>query len=144
MKKNFILICGLVIIQINCLPLTANAEVAVVVHPNNPSNSISADQATRIFLGKESIMPDGNSVVPIDQAAGSPSRNEFYSKVVNKTPMQLNAYWSRLIFTGKGQPPKAVEDNDDVLDRVGEDPNLIGYLNSSTVDDTVKVILLVH
>jgi hypothetical protein len=52
---------------------------------------------------------------------------------------------SRLIFTGKGQPPKAVLDSDEVVELVGSDPSYIGYvdMNADSLPDNVKVVLTV-
>ena len=61
--------------------------------------------------------------------------------MVKKDAAQLNAYWSRLIFTGKGEPPKKVADNTDVLALVAANPNIIGYVDASAVNSTVKVLL---
>lgn len=121
----------------------AKAEIAIIAHPSNTTTALSSEEATKIFLGKSSRFPNGEQAVPLDQSEGNEARTEFYSKVAKKTPSQLNAYWSRLIFTGKGQPPKAVEDDDEVLELVEENPNIIGYISSGSVTPEVKVLLTV-
>jgi hypothetical protein len=125
---------------------TANsvqAGVAVVVNAGSGAAPISDQQAANIFLGKSNTLPDGTKVVPVDQEEGEAPRDEFYQKVVKKDASQLNAYWSRLIFTGKGQPPKAVLDDDEVLELIATDKSVIGYISSDAVDDSVKVLLSV-
>lgn len=117
------------------------AGVAVVVNAGSSATALTQQQAANIFLGKANNLPDGSKVTPIDQEEGESPRDEFYSKVVKKDASQLNAYWSRLIFTGKGQPPKAVLDDDEVLEALASDPSLIGYISSDAVDDSVKVLL---
>lgn len=119
------------------------AEVVVIAHPENSTASLSVDEASKIFLGKTSRFPNGEQAVPLDQAEGNEVRDQFYSKVTKKTASQLNAYWSRLIFTGKGQPPKAVEDDLEVVDLVAENPNIIGYVSGEAVTEDVKVLLTV-
>ncbi len=79
-------------------------------------------------------------MLPIDQSEGANARHEFYRKIVNKSESQLKSYWSRLIFTGKGQAPQVVGSNDDVKSIISNNPNLIGYIDSSAVDASVKVI----
>ena len=76
----------------------ALSEVAIVVGPDSPVSSTDIDEITKIFLGKSKKFADGSSAVALDQSEGNAPREEFYSKVVKKTPSQLNAYWSRLIF----------------------------------------------
>lgn len=125
------------------LSQAAWSEVAIVVNPENPINSITKDEVVKIFLGKTNKFPNGDKATPVDQTEGNSIRDEFYSKVVNKTPSQLNSYWSRLIFTGKGQPPKAVEDDEEMLEEVNFELDTIGYVDASAVDSRVKVILTV-
>ena len=115
----------------------SHAEVVIVVNNSVAVSSITVDVAANIFLGKVDELPGGIRMVPIGQKA----RTEFYSKVVKKDAAQLNAYWSRLIFTGKGEPPKKVADNTDVLALVAANPNIIGYVDASAVNSTVKVLL---
>ncbi len=118
----------------------SEADVAVVVHPTYNITAASADDLSKLFLGKIDVLPGGERLIPLDQAEGSVSRNAFYLKVANKNAAQLNAYWSRLIFTGQGQPPKAVENDAVVMDLVAKNPSMIGYVNSSQVNATVKVV----
>jgi ABC-type phosphate transport system substrate-binding protein len=125
-----------------CVLLGANAyaEVAVIVSANNPNASIDADTLSRIFLGKASNFPDGNQAIPVDQTEGATARESFNEKVLGKNSSQLKAYWSRLIFTGKGTPPKESGSDADVKALVANNPNLIGYIDSSAVDGSVKVL----
>ena len=118
----------------------AYADVAVIVSANNANATIDADTLSRIFLGKTSNFPDGNQAIPVDQTEGSAARESFNDKVLGKNSSQLKAYWSRLIFTGKGTPPKESGGDADVKALVANNPNTIGYIDSSAVDGTVKVV----
>lgn len=123
--------------------IVAKAEIAIVVHKDNPMSQVSEDEVTRIFLGKQKAFSSGEKAIPLDLEKGLPPRDEFYEKVVQKTESQLKAYWSRLIFTGKGQPPKAVLDSWEAVSLVSSNPNMIAYVDPSAVDDTVKVVLTI-
>jgi len=116
------------------------ADIVVVAHPSVKDASVSKEDVAKIFLGKSNKLPSGTSVIPIDQEDDSAARVAFHDKVTDKNPSQLTAYWSRLVFTGKGQPPKTVMDDDEVKDLVANNPNIIGYIDKASVDGTVKVI----
>ena len=122
----------------------AEAELAVIVNVDNPTDSITVEELVNVFLGKSRQLAGGTKVIPIDQIEGEAARIEFYDKVVKKSPSQLNSYWSRLIFAGKGRPPYAVSDDREVLEFVSANPSMIGYVDMMSVDDTVKVILTIH
>jgi ABC-type phosphate transport system substrate-binding protein len=118
----------------------ASAETAVIVSKSNANASIDGDVISRMFLGKTSKFPDGGQAVPIDQNDGTPARDAFNDSILGKNSSQLKAYWSRLIFTGKGTPPKQAGDDAAVKALVAANPNMIGYIDSSAVDDSVKVV----
>jgi ABC-type phosphate transport system substrate-binding protein len=103
--------------------------------------TLSADQVAKIFMGKSKAFPDGSTAVPIEQSEGSAARDAFHRKVTGKDAAQLKAYWSRLIFSGKGQPPKDVGDDAAVKAAVASTPGAIGYLDAALVDGSIKVVL---
>jgi hypothetical protein len=70
---------------------------------------------------------------------GSSERDEFYAKL-GKSPAQLKAYWSKIIFTGRGQPPRTVANGIAMKARLAADPTAIGYLDTQLVDDSVRVL----
>lgn len=115
-----------------------SAETAVIVNPSTGDN-ISTDQVSRIFLGKVNTFPSGKAAVPYNLPEGNPAREAFESEVVGRDGSQLKAYWSKLIFTGKGTPPKEL-DASAVKQKVANDPNAIGYIDASEVDGSVKVV----
>lgn len=119
----------------------AAAGVVAVVSAQSPVTALNQGQLAGIFLGKMSVLPSGETVVPIDQAEGSALRNEFYAKFTGKSPAQIKAYWSKIIFTGRGQPPIEAPDSIAVKKMVIENPRAIGYIDQSLVDDRVRVLL---
>jgi ABC-type phosphate transport system substrate-binding protein len=119
----------------------ASADVVAVVSSKSPITSLSKSQVIDIFLGKRSRFPDGTSAVPIDQAEGSEARDEFYSRFAAMSAAQLKAFWSKIIFTGRGQPPTAVGTGLDAKKLVVANPNAIGYIDQSLVDSSLRVVL---
>lgn len=125
-----------------CLIARAScAELVVIVNPKTVENAISTQDAANIFLGRKTVLGDGSRVAPVDQAEGSAVRNRFYQRVADKNPGQMKAYWSTVIFTGRGTPPAAANDGAEVRSVVASTPGMIGYIDSAEVDDTVKVVL---
>ena len=116
----------------------ALAEVAVIVNPGN-ANALDAETIKKIYLGKAKSFDNGNKVNPATQN-GTAIADEFNSKVVGKSSSQLNAYWSKLVFTGKGTPPEKFDSDQAVIDFVAANGDSIGYIDSSKTTDKVKVI----
>src|SRR6185312_1188563 len=86
----------------------ADAEVVLVVSAKSAVQSLAANEVADIFLGRKTRFPNGQQAVPLDQEVGSTSRDEFYAKIIGISPVQLKTHWSKIIFTGRGKPPKAV------------------------------------
>lgn len=118
---------------------TALAEVAVIVNPAN-NDTITKDDIQKLYLAKSKTFPSGKNAIPLDRTEGSAVRVEFMTKVIDKDEAQMKSYWSRLIFTGKGVPPKVLETDDEVKELVARNPDTIGFIDASAVDGTVKVV----
>lgn len=112
----------------------AQADVVVVASAKSPAASLSKEQASDIFLGKVT------NLTPLDQPETSPLRDEFYSKVTGKSAAQAKSYWSKLSFTGKGVPPKEAQSSADIKKLLDGDASLVGYIERSAVDSSVKVL----
>lgn len=121
---------------------SACAEVVVVVSIQNPLETLSRAELADIYLGRLNRLSNGAPVVPIDQRAGTRTHGEFYSDYLGRTPAQIKTHWSRLIFTGRGQPPHAVTGDDAAADIVAEAPHAIGYLDAGAVDDRLRVVTI--
>jgi ABC-type phosphate transport system substrate-binding protein len=125
------------------LALTATpamADVVAVVSSKSAVMTLSKSQVIDIFLAKSVRFPDGSAAVPIDQTEGAAARDEFYGNFSGKSAAQLKAYWSKIIFTGRGQPPKAVSSSDEIKKLLAQNPSAIGYLERSLVDNGLRIV----
>jgi ABC-type phosphate transport system substrate-binding protein len=122
-----------------CAPV--RASTIAVVSAKSPIASLSKEQLANVFLGRVTQLPGGISVMPIDQAEGSASRDEFYLAFVGKSAPQMKAFWARLIFTGRGRPPRTVKTTAELIAALRGNPNAIGYLDAAQADPALKVLL---
>lgn len=135
------LLAGLLIAWLAADAAAAGADgVVAVVSAKRPATELSAEQVADIFLGKTSRFPDGSMATPIDQSEDSPAREKFYARFTGKSPAQVKAYWAKIIFTGRGQPPRQVAGSVEARRAIAQNPNAIGYIDASLVDDTVRVV----
>ncbi len=141
-KKQHFVLAALAVALLNTPLAEAQADVAVIVNPANKVSKMSANDIKRIYLGKAKTFPQGSSAVAVDLKDSS-AKNLFYKKVVKKSPTQLKAYWSKLIFTGKGTPPTVKNRDEDVIKWVAENREAIAYVDASSVNSSVKVIYTV-
>jgi ABC-type phosphate transport system substrate-binding protein len=119
----------------------ASADIVAVVAAGSPIGSLSKTQVIDIFLGKRTRFPDGSDAVPIDQTEGSVARDEFYLKLAAMSPAQVRAFWSKIIFTGRGAPPRSASTVSELEKLLLASPNAIGYIDRSMLDSSFKVVL---
>ncbi|UCX04663.1 type 2 periplasmic-binding domain-containing protein [Shewanella glacialimarina] len=118
------------------LGVASTAAAGVVVIGNTAAGDMSASDAKKAFLGK-----GDTSLVVYELDEGNATRAEFHSTVTGKSDAQLKAFWSKQVFTGKGNPPATVSSATAMKAAVASNPSAIGYIDEADVDGTVKVIL---
>ncbi|MFV1981993.1 MAG: phosphate ABC transporter substrate-binding protein [Thiohalomonadales bacterium] len=141
-KNTMSAVVMLIIVNIG-FSSSATADVVVIVNVANDVSSIDASKIKKIFLLKKKKFSTGKKIVPVEQTSGSSVRDIFNDKVLRKSSNQLRAYWAKIIFSGKGSPPKSVADDAAVKAFVSTTDSAIGYIDSANVDDSVKVIFTI-
>ncbi len=120
-----------------CAP--AFSEPIVIVNNDVPAGSLKADSLKKIYLGKQTKWENGDTLTPVTLNEGA-VHESFLKGYVKKSRSQYSTYWKQMVFTGKGAPPKSVSSETEVVDFVSSTPGGIGYINSATPHDAVKVI----
>jgi ABC-type phosphate transport system substrate-binding protein len=121
------------------LAMAARAHAGeIVVVMGSGAASLTKDQIASIYLGRN------NSLKPVDLPESNPLREAFYKKATDRDLAQIKAVWSRLAFTGQGQPPKELTDSAAVKKTVAADPKAVGYIDKADIDASVKVVLVLN
>lgn len=122
---------------------SAHANIVIIGHPAN-ANSVNIEELQRLYTGKSSSFANGDSVLPLNLSDANALRASFDEKALGRSSSQIKAYWSKLVFTGKGTPPKEVTSEDEMIKLVSSNPNLLGYVSSSADVSGVKVLLTIE
>ena len=128
----------------SCATLAQAADLVVIVSARSPVEALRPDQVAAIFLAQSPRFPNGAVASALDQQVGSLERDQFYLRVAGKTPALLKVYWSKMVFTGRGQPPRELAGSAAVRRAVAEDPAMIGYIEREALDPSVRPVLLLH
>ncbi|RZT11004.1 hypothetical protein SAMN05216319_0526 [Duganella sp. CF402] len=142
MRKLFSLFqCGLACVLLWCAAASVSAaEFVVVVSAKNPVATLRAEQVAAIFLSQTGRFPGGEEATALDLPVGSPLRDEFYNKIAARTPALMKAYWTKMVFTGRGQPPRELPNSAAVRRMVADNPAMIAYIDRAALDASVKAI----
>lgn len=119
-------------------------DLVVIVSAKSPVTELRQQQVADIFLASNQRFPQGGEAIALDQRLGSSQRDQFYSRVAARSPAQMKDHWSRAIFTGRGQPPREASNNADVRRQVAHNPALIGYIDRSALNSSVRAVLVVN
>lgn len=133
----------LLLIPVLTMSFMLSANVAVIVHPSNAA-ALSQDDINKIFTGRAKSFTDGKAAEPVNLAESVAIRADFDQKALGRSSSQMKAYWSKLVFTGKGTPPKEMASEQEVLDSVAKNPAAIGYVSAGAATGNVKVALTLN
>ncbi len=114
-------------------------SIVVIMNRDN-SNIVDLAYINKIYSGALKAWPDGSPVFALDLAEESDLRSQFSTQVLNRSVANMRAIWSQNIFTGKGFPPKVVSLDTEMRRLVATNRNAVGYIRSSQLDASVKVI----
>lgn len=117
-----------------------NSTIVVVVHKNNPVEKMNRSQVIDLFMGKHVAFPNGDKASPIDIQGNKKIKQDFYHSLIGQSLARVNAYWSRIKFTGRAKPLLEKSDCQAVAKYISDNKNAIGYISKSKLNDNLKVV----
>jgi ABC-type phosphate transport system substrate-binding protein len=135
---------SLIAVLLLCMLASAAASadrIAVIVHTERVAE-LDMEAIAQIYLKRRRTWPGGDVIVPINREAGSATRARFTERVLRLDDSSLALYWNREYFLGV-LPPATLASDEAILRFVARDRRAIGYVDSSTVDDSVRVVLYI-
>lgn len=142
MGRRSALLCGIAVLLLGSVGRSTDVEIAVVVHPSRHV-SLDVEDVARIFLKKQHFWDDGSTIVPLNREAGSALREAFSRRVLHLSSSALAQYWDQQYFLGTF-PPATLASNEAMKRYIAAEPNAIGYIDPSTADPSVRVVLLLR
>ncbi len=125
-----------------CIATTALAEpLVVIVNPESGVTSMTRSEVASVFMARNRVLAPGVTALPLDARGDAEERQQFYVALVGKSVAEINAYWARLLFTGRASPPQQIDNADDVLATVAANKGAIGYVAKSQADSRVRIVL---
>lgn len=115
-------------------------DMVVVANSQSGINKLSRDEVINIYLGRFRQLSSGVAAQPVDLPPAHADKARFYRLLVNKELAEINAYWSRLIFSGRTTPPRAVKGQEELLNFIRTTPGAIGYVDRAKIDDRVLLV----
>jgi hypothetical protein len=117
----------------------AEDNIVVVVSASSPVQQLSRANISALYFGTLADNEVADQLRPLDLEDGA-ARDSFYSYLANRSRNQLRAYWSRMVFTGKGKPPRAYT-LEAIRQALRTDPRVIAYLPRGELNDDMRALL---
>jgi len=121
-------------------PVSVCADIVVIINPANKIEFLTQRQVIDLYMGRSSHFPNGIRPLRFDQPSNSEIRAHFYHPLTQMNLASINAYWARLIFTGRASAPQALSSNEEMLEIIEKNQHAIGYIDKAYLNDRVKVI----
>jgi len=115
-----------------------NSNVVVITNKDVQEKSITLGALRSIFGMRLRSWSGGKPVRVFVFSDYYPVHIEFSKKVLGVFPHQLRSSWDRLVFSGTGQAPIQVKNEEEMLERIESTPGAIGYITRSHEHGQVK------
>lgn len=121
----------------------ASAELFIVSNESVSTDALSRMEVEHIFLGKKRKWDDGNPIV-CGMLEAHDVKDSFLQEYVKKSGSQFAMYWKKMMFTGKGIPPKSFGSEEDLIRFVETTNGAIGYLSKMPEQKKLKIIKILR
>lgn len=137
MLRPFLFVCGFVFLS----PVALAAEdVVVIVNQKIGVNKMSRDEVINVFLGRSRQLASGVTALPLDLPGSSAERAQFYQLLTGKSINEINAYWARLIFSGRASPPTQVRNQEEAVQMVIDNRSAVAYVARNKVSSSAIIV----
>jgi len=114
-------------------------DLYVIVNAGSGVQTLPQHDVVALFTGRLRTLPGGAMATVYDHPGDSSARADFYQRITGMDLARINSYWARLLFTGRGQPPRPLADDAAVIARVGADRAAVGYVSTRPSDAAVHI-----
>jgi len=116
-------------------------DVAVIVNPLNPVESISSADLHKIFAGEKQSWGGNQPVFVFVRAPQAREREVLLERVMHMTESEYRQYWVKKLYSGEVQhEPLALMSNGMQLEAVRSDKGGIALISMQDVHPGVKVL----
>lgn len=125
-----LLLCALIFAPLGSAGGNLSPAPVVIANVNVSDTNISPYQLKSFFGMKLLQWSNGKNIRVFVLADQHPIHISFCKNLLNAFPYQLRVAWDRLVFSGTGQSPIQVNSEDEMLVRIANTPNAIGYVSA--------------
>lgn len=112
------------------------------MHQHVNTAPLNVNELRAIFSLRVRNWPNGQPIRVVVLDAEHPDSLPFVREVLKMLPHQLHRQWDRVIYSGLGQGPIIVPDEQSMLRHVTRTPGAIGFLSGAGTHENVQVLTI--
>jgi ABC-type phosphate transport system substrate-binding protein len=117
-------------------------SATLIANTSVVDSSLSKKSLRRIFIMRQTKWPVGDPIKVFVMEKNSDVHRTFCQSVLGFFPYQLERQWNKLVYSGLGDAPYVVSDDQEMIERIAATPGAIGYVKEYKPTDGIKVITL--
>ena len=115
-------------------------EIVIIVNPSAKLKDVKLKDLKRIYECKMKTLKGVGKLALVNLPKKDPSRIAFSKMVLKKTAEEMERLYLKNALSGKGQPPKTVKTEKELLEYVRNNKQAMAYVRSGIKLDGVKII----
>lgn len=112
----------------------------LLLNPPPQVASLSLNEARGIFSMRVRAWPDGSAITVFVLPGDTKLHSNFVKQQLRLLPHQLKRNWDRMVYTGIGQAPIEVANEQEMLARLKATPGSIGYTSMEVSSEQLLIL----
>jgi len=134
------------IATIICLLIWATnsgAQVVVIAHKSVSMDTIKKSALLDFYTCDIKKWSDGQPVIVLDLKSPSDVKTAFYN-YLGRSSSRMKSVWLKKLLSGEGEPPEALNSEEELLKKVAATAGAIGFVSKANVRKDVKLLLEIN
>jgi hypothetical protein len=134
----------LIVLLISAMSITSlNAQSLTFVGNNTGYSSVSLTIMKNVFKGKYSVWSNKESITIVLPSSKATNAEAIATYLYGTSFSGMQKYWLSLVFQGRANPPVFLDNDDEIIEYVKDNPGAVGIVNSTNknITNSIKITI---
>ena len=134
----------LIVLLISTMSITSlNAQSLTFVGNNTGYSSVSLTIMKNVFKGKYSVWSNKESITIVLPSSKATNAEAIATYLYGTSFSGMQKYWLSLVFQGRANPPVFLDNDDEIIEYVKDNPGAVGIVNSTNknITNSIKITI---
>jgi ABC-type phosphate transport system substrate-binding protein len=115
----------------------------VIANKSVPLDTLKKSELLDFYAYDIKKWSDGQPVIVFDLKSQNGVKTTFYN-FLGKSPSRMKSIWLKKLLSGEGNPPEALNSEEELLKKVATTAGAIGFVSKANMRKDVKLLLEIH